>query len=75
MYVSPLNAMNLIGWVILVLNHKGFIFGSVLKNVSNFWLSIHISSFFPNYQIALKLTINNNGLPISPKKMFVKMLE
>jgi hypothetical protein len=46
MYVSPLNAMNLIGWVVLMLNHKGVIFGSVLKNVSNFWLSIHISSLF-----------------------------
>jgi hypothetical protein len=46
MYVSPLNAMNLIGWVVLMLNHKGFIFEGVLKNVSNFWLSIHISSFF-----------------------------
>ncbi len=31
--------------------------------------------FFTNCQFALKLTINNNGLPISPKKMFVKMLE
>lgn len=45
-YVSPLNAMKLIGWVVLMWNHKSYIFGGLLKNVSNFWLSIHISSFF-----------------------------
>jgi hypothetical protein len=59
-----------------MLNHKGFYFWTCIKKcVQLLIVSSYFKFFFTNCLFALKLTIDNNGLLISPKKMFVKMLE